>query len=153
MEGTSSLDLSVKELIMLVQRLKQDKLKATKAKDTDRKNAINMILGEIPRLNKTKDEVVTDEEIITIVNKLIKSELIMLEYDGVNPDTSLYVQALKSYLPKMMDEKEIFVWILDNISLDDYNVPMQAMKDIMKNLKGRADGALVKNVLTRIYRN
>lgn len=138
---------------MLLQRLKQDKLKATKAKAADRKTAINMILGEIPRLNKPKNEVITDEEIIIIVNKLIKSELVMLEYDGVNPDTSLYVQTLKSYLPKMMDEKEIFIWVLDNIDLDAYNIPIQAMKDIMKELKGKADGSLVKDVLTRIHRS
>lgn len=133
---------------MLLQRLKRDKLEAVKAKDIDRKNAINMVLGEIPRLNKPKDVDVTDSELITIINKLIKSELIMLEYDGANPDTSLYVQALKSYLPKMMTEEEISAWVLDNIDLSAYNVPIQAMKDIMKELKGKADGGLVKKVLT-----
>lgn len=134
---------------MLLQRLKRDKLKAVKAKDIDRKNAINMVLGEIPRLNKPKGVDVTDSELITIINKLIKSELIMLEYDGVSPDTSLYVQALKSYLPKMMTEEEISAWVLDNIDLSAYNIPIQAMKDVMKELKGKADGGLVKNVLTR----
>lgn len=132
---------------MLLQRLKKDKLAAVKADDSVRKNTINMILGEIPRLNKLKGESVTDEELLTIINKLIKSELTTLEYAGEDPADSLYVQILKSYLPKMMTEEEISKWVLDNIDLSAYNMPIQAMKDVMKELKGKADGSLVKNVL------
>lgn len=138
---------------MLLQKLKEDKLEAVKAEDVDRKNAINMVLGEVPRLNKLKDEDVTDGEIIAIINKLIKSELVVLEYDGVNPDTSAYVQHLKSYLPEMMTEEEIFTWILDNINMDDYSVPMKAMRVIMRDLKGKVDGKVVKDVLSRIHRS
>ena len=138
---------------MLLQKLKEDKLEAVRAEDVDRKNAINMILGELPRLNKTKDEDINDGEIIAIINKLIKSEVTTLEYSNNDPNTSTYIQHLKSYLPKMMTEEEIFVWILDNLNMDDYDIPMKAMRVIMRDLKGKADGNLVKKVLTRIHRS
>lgn len=133
---------------MLLQKLKKAKLKAVKAKDTDKRDAINMILGEVPRLNKPKNEKVTDQELIVIINKLVKSELITLKHAEINPDKSDYLKTLKSYLPKMMTEEEISIWVLDNITLSDYNIPIQAMKDVMKELKGKADGSLVKKVLT-----
>lgn len=132
---------------MLLQKLKKAKLKAVKAKDIDKRDAINMILGEVPRLNKPKNEKVTDQELIIIINKLVKSELITLKHAEINPDKSDYLKTLKSYLPKMMTEEEISIWILDNIPLSDYSIPIQAMKDVMKELKGKADGSLVKKVL------
>lgn len=138
---------------MLLQKLKEDKLEAVRAEDVDRKNAINMVLGELPRLNKTKDEDINDGEIIAIINKLIKSEVTTLEYSNNDPNTSTYIQHLKSYLPKMMTEEEIFVWILDNLNMDDYDIPMKAMRVIMRDLKGKADGNLVKKVLSRINKN
>ena len=138
---------------MLLQKLKEDKLKAIRAEDIFKKNAINMVLGELPRLNKPKGTTVTDEELIVIINKLIKSELITLEYSGGDPETSVYIQTLKSYLPVMMTEEEIIVWILDNIDMDAYDIPMKAMRVIMQDLKGRVDGNLVKDILTRIHRS
>lgn len=138
---------------MLLQQLKKDKLKAVKTKDVTKKDAINMILGEIPRLNKLKHEQVTDVEIISIINKLIKSELTTLGYAAIAPEKSEYLDILKNYLPKLMDEKEISSWILDNIDLNAYNTPILAMKDIMKELKGKADGNIVRNVLMRVNRN
>ncbi len=132
---------------MLLQQLKKDKLKAIKTKNVDRRDAINMILGEIPRLNKLKHEKVTDTEVISIINKLIKSELVTLEYAGISHEKSNYLNTLREYLPKMMTEEEISTWILDNIDLGAYNTPIQSMKDVMKELKGKADGGLVKNIL------
>ena len=132
---------------MLLQQLKKDKLKAVKTKNVDRRDAINMILGEIPRLNKLKHEKVTDAEVVSIINKLIKSELVTLEYAGISHEKSDYLNTLREYLPKMMTEEEISTWILDNIDLGAYNTPIQAMKDVMKELKGKVDGSLVKNIL------
>lgn len=132
---------------MLLQQLKKDKLKAIKTKNVDRRDAINMILGEIPRLNKLKHEKVTDAEVVSIINKLIKSELVTLEYAGISHEKSDYLNTLREYLPKMMTEEEISTWILDNVDLGAYNTPIQSMKDVMKELKGKADGGLVKNIL------
>lgn len=134
---------------MLEKDLKIELKKAIKHKDVEKKTAIKMILGEVPRLNKKKGEKVTEEEISKIITKLIKSEILLLSYSGIDESKSEYLNILKGYLPKMMSEKEIEEWILDNIEISDYNNPIQAMGLIMKSLKGKADGNVVRNVLTR----
>jgi len=134
---------------MLQKKLKLQLKKAIKTGDIEKKNAIRMILGEIPRLNKKKHEQVTDEDVLKIISKLIKSEVEMLKAIHADESKSEYLQILKSYLPTMMSEKEIEAWVLDNIDFDAYIIPMKAMGPIMKELKGKADGNLVKQVLTR----
>jgi uncharacterized protein YqeY len=100
-------------------------------------------------INKKKHEQVTDEDVLKIISKLIKSEVEMLKAIHADESKSEYLQILKSYLPTMMSEKEIEAWVLDNIDFDAYIIPMKAMGPIMKELKGKADGNLVKQVLTR----
>lgn len=128
--------------------LKAELKSAMKAKDAEKCNAIRMVLGEIPRLNKKKGERVTEGEINKIIAKLVKSEKDTLSKAGIDESKSEYLTVLTSYLPKMMTKEEITAWILDNLDMNDYNVPIQAMKDVMKSLKGKADGNLVKEVLT-----
>lgn len=122
---------------------------ATKKKDVDMKQAIRMVLGEIPRLNKKKGELVTEDDINNIITKLIKSELMVLEYSGIDESKSRYLEILKSFLPTMMTEEEIIDWVLDNIDLDAYIDKVKAMGPIMKELKGRADGNIVRRLLQR----
>jgi uncharacterized protein YqeY len=121
--------------------------KATKAKDINKKYTLRMILGEIPRLNKKKGEEVTKDDINGIITKLIKSELIVLEYSGVDESKSEYLNILKSFIPAMMTEKEIESWIFNNVDFDSYATPIKAMGFIMSELKGSADGNLVRLVL------
>lgn len=120
---------------------------AIRAKDAEKKDAIRMILGEIPRLNKKKDEVVTEEEVNKIIRGLIKSEIIRLDAANFAHEKSMYLQHLKSFLPEMMTEKEIKAWILDNIDFSAYNNRIKAMGPIMAALNGKADGNLVRNIL------
>jgi len=132
---------------MLELRLRADLQDAVRARDTESKNAIKMVLGEIPRLNKKAGEKATDSEITDIINKLIKSESMVLEYSGIDSSDSAYIKILKKYLPEMMTEEEISKWIDNNIDLTSVSNKMSAMKPIMAQLKGLADGSLVKKVL------
>jgi uncharacterized protein YqeY len=132
---------------MLELRLRADLQDAIRARDTESKNAIKMVLGEIPRLNKKAGEKATDSEITDIINKLIKSESLVLEYSGIDSSDSVYIKILKKYLPEMMTEEEISKWIDSSIDLTSVSNKMSAMKPIMAQLKGLADGSLVKKVL------
>jgi len=134
---------------MKERELKKELKGAIKAKDTYKKDAIRMILGEVPRLNKKKGEAVTEDEITKIIRGLVKSEVIRLTAANYTHEKSEYLTYLKSYLPEMMSEKEIEAWILDNIDFSTYNNTMQAMGPIMKGLNGKVDGNLVREILTR----
>lgn len=127
--------------------LKLELKNAIRSKDAEKKDAIRMVLGEIPRLNKKKDEVVTEEEINKIIRGLIKSEIIRLDAASYTHEKSMYLQHLESFLPEMMGKEEIRKWILDNIDFSAYNNRLKAMGLIMSALNGKADGNLVRDIL------
>lgn len=132
---------------MLLDKIEADLKKAMLAKDEDTKSALRMVKGEVPRLNLKAGEKPTDEDIQKIITKLIKSETLVLEYSGQDKDTSAYVNILSQYLPQMMNKAQVQSWIVDNIDLSQFSSKIKAMGAIMKHLKGKADGNLVKNVL------
>lgn len=132
---------------MLEERIRSDLKEAMLARDRDRASTLKMILGEIPRLNKKANEKASDEEIQVIIRKLIKNEKQVLEYSGTPAASSTYIRTLEKYLPKMMEEKEIKQWVLDNVDLSAYNKCEQAMGKVMKDLAGLADGNTVRRVL------
>lgn len=132
---------------MLEERIRKDLTDSMLARDLDKVNALKMILGEIPRLNKKANEKASDEEIEGIIRKLVKSEKLVLGYSGVSASSSTYIRTLEKYLPKMMEEKEIKQWVLDNIDLSAYSNTVQATGKVMKSLAGKVDGNVVKRVL------
>jgi uncharacterized protein YqeY len=132
---------------MLLETIESDLKKAMLAKDEDKKSALRMVKGEIPRLNLKAGEKPTDEDIQKIITKLIKSELLVLEYSGQDKDNSAFVNILSQYLPQMMNKAQVQSWIVDNIDLSQFPSKIKAMGAIMKHLKGKADGNLVKDIL------
>lgn len=130
---------------MLLDELKKDLKQAMLNKDEEKKNAIRLVLGEIPRLNKKAGEVVSDEEIQKIITKLIKSESLTASYS--NQDHFPLLDNLDQYLPKKLTENELRGWIAMHVSLSEYNPKIKAMGYIMKELKGTADPNLVKKIL------
>ena len=109
-----------------------------------------MIMGEVPRLNLKKDQQPTDDQVLNIIRKLVKSEKMVCEYSGQDECDSDYIQALEAYLPKMMSKEEIAQWLTANrniINLANFNPQMKAMGLIMKHLKGKADGNTVREIL------
>lgn len=132
---------------MLIEKLENDLKQAILKRDEEKKNAIRMVKGEIPRLNLKAGEKATDEQIQKIISKLIKSEILVIEYSGQDKNDSTFIKVLEDYLPQMMMEEEIKTWINDNINLDDFNPKIKAMGKIMGSLKDKADGNLVKKIL------
>jgi uncharacterized protein YqeY len=121
--------------------------------DEAKKDTLRMVIGEIPRLNKKAGENPTDQEIENIIRKLIKAETLTLKFRRGDDfqkyvDDSSYIKILDSYLPKMMVAQEVIEWISENVVLADYEPKMKAMGIIMKSLKGKADGNMVKTILT-----
>jgi uncharacterized protein YqeY len=135
---------------VMLDQIKKDLTIAMKKGYKDQKSALRMILGEIPRLNLKKGHVPTDEQIISIIKTLIKSEQTVCNYSGQDDCTNEYIDILSHYLPQMMNKAEIQSWIVDNINLSSFDPKIKAMGVIMKHLKGKADGALVKEVLGEI---
>jgi hypothetical protein len=127
----------------LQDRLKDDLKTAMKNRDEVRKDAIRVVMGEMARLDQ---KVFTDEEIIKILKKLIKSEKEMLEKSGQG-SSSPFIDVINAYLPTMASEDEIRQWIEDHIDFSEYKNNMQAMGTIMAHFGATADGNTVRQVL------
>lgn len=134
------------ETSLLELRLKTDLHLAMKTKDVERRDTLRVIIGEISRLNKKVGEEATEEEVIGILRKLRKNEKLVIG-DG---EPTIFLKIVEHYLPKMLSREEIFEYIKTNVDFTIFKNKMQAMGSIMKELKGKADGNLVKDVLLSI---
>ena len=134
---------------MLYDKLKQDLKESMKIKNMERVNALRVIMGEFPRLNKLAGELPTDDEILKILKGLKKNEELVLEKS--NKTDSVYLNVIEGYLPKMMSEEEIKAFILSSgITSNSGKNIGQLTGQVMKDLKGKAEGSLVKEVLTEM---
>jgi len=127
-------------------QFKKDLTTAIKSKDEEKKNALRVAMGEFGRAEKKE---LSDDEIIKILKRLIKSEKEMLEQKG-EPGESPFIDIIAHYLPKMAGENEIVAWIEENIDFSQYKSKMQAMGPIMKNFGARADGNIVKDIVKKL---
>ncbi|MEN8135393.1 MAG: GatB/YqeY domain-containing protein [Thermodesulfobacteriota bacterium] len=126
----------------LQEKIKADLKEAMLAKDTARISTLRIIMGEFAR---QPNKELTDKEVQGVIRKLVKSETEMLTINGA--ESSDYMQVLESYLPKQPTEAEIRDWVTANINIGDFANKMQAMKPIMTNFGGAADGNLVRKIL------
>jgi uncharacterized protein len=149
--------------ISLLEKIRQDLKAALHNKDHGVRDTLRQIMSEFPNLTvpiqlesgkKTtrlkKPEEITDDDILDIIRRLVKSEKIVLE--AKKETSSDYLQTLERYLPRMATRKEITAWVRANIDLEDFKSPLQAMGPVMKHFGKQADGNLVKQILQEIDR-
>lgn len=128
----------------LQESLREDLKVAMKARDADRTGAIRILMGEFAR---QPEKVLSDEQVIAIVKKLIKSERELLA--AQKQEGSSFLTIMEEYLPKQASEEEIYEWVKKNIDFSSYGSKMQAMKPIMQHFGSAVDGNTVKKVLQR----
>jgi len=116
--------------------------KSILARDEARTSALRVLIGEFQRQGV---KVLSDQEVMAVIRKLIKSETETMTRSGITEST--YLNFLESYIPKPPSEAEIRSWIEKNINITDFPNKIQAMKPIMTNFNGLADGNLVRRIL------
>ena len=144
--------------IPLRDKIKADLKNALKGKNNSVRDTLRLIMGEYPGLTVPltlesgkksfrvkRHEEMTDDDILGIIQRLVKSERTVLDIKGM--ETSEYIQILEAYLPRMATADEIARWIQGNIDMNEFKSPMQAMGAIMRHFGKQADGNLVKSVL------
>ena len=144
--------------LSLLEKVRQDLKTAMLNKDHEVRNSMRLIMPEFPKLTvpltlesgkKTtrlkKPEEITNDDILGIINGLVKSEQTVLEIK--KEATSEYLKILQLYLPKMVSREEIEAWIKENIDFSQYKNKMQAMGTIMKHFGKTADGKQVNQIL------
>ena len=131
---------------MTLQEKIQAELKVSlKAKDTARTGAVRILIGEFQR---QPEKVLTDDQVIAIIKKLIKSEKELLA--SAKEETSDFLAIMEGYLPQQASREEIEAWVAANIDFSQFGNRMQAMRPIMTHFGSTVDGNTVKDILEKL---
>lgn len=128
----------------LQEQIKKDLMAAMKAKDEARKETLRVVMGEFGRTDR---KTLSDEDVVKILKKLVKSETETLEISGAGSTGSPFIRIIEGYLPRMASEAEVRDWIAKNVDFSKYKARMQAMREIMGHFGGNADGNMVRSIL------
>ncbi len=145
----------------LKDRLQEDWKAAMKARDKFRAEAINMARAAILFREKTDGSKLDDEAVIDILSKEVKQRRdATIEYEQGNrqdlvDQANNEIQILLEYLPQQLTEEEIKEIVVNAVR----EVGAVSMKDmgklmavVMPQLKGRADGKLVNQIVKDILK-
>ena len=149
---------------MLQQKIREEMKEAMKARETIKLEVVRGILAAftnelIAQKRKPQDEL-SDDEAILVVQKLAKQRKDSIEQyraggrDDLAEAEKEELAIIKKYLPQMMkrDEiKKLAVAKRDKMALTDPSKKGILMGALMKDLKGKAEGGDVKDVLDEIF--
>ena len=134
------------------------------AKDTVRletyRGMVAAFMNELVAKGKKPTDMLTDEETLAVISRLAKQRKDSIEQfkKGNRDDLAQKEQAelviLEVYLPKLMEKNEIekiAVLKKTELGITDPAKKGMLMSALMKDLKGRADGTLVKEVVDSLF--
>jgi len=142
---------------MLKEKLEKDYIEAYKAHDEQRVSTLRMLRAavknaEIDKMKKFEDDSEVEAVIRTEVKKL--RETLTMSTDSNRPDLAAKAEEelkiLAGYLPEQMDEAAIRAVVAEKIKeLGPVTIKEmgRVTGEVMKVLKGKADGGLVAKVI------
>ncbi|MDP3999037.1 MAG: GatB/YqeY domain-containing protein [bacterium] len=140
----------------LEQKLKEDLKNAMKAGDSARVGVFRMLNSALQnrRIEKGKDAVLSDEEVMEVLRREQKKRKESVEAfeKGGRPELAENEKSelaiIEIYLPKQMSREEIAAAVEKIMSgLADKSNAGLVMKAVMQELKGKADGKLISEIV------
>lgn len=134
---------------MLKEKLLNDLKDAMKAKDTNKKNAVQMVRTAILQIEKDKCIEVTDEQIIDIIAKEVKTrkdsleEFEKAERQDLIDQTNSEISVLEQYLPKQLTDEELELQvkeIVEKVGATTIKDMGKVMKEAKVTIGAKADG-------------
>ena len=149
---------------MLHEQIKEGIKESMKARDTVRLNVMRGLVtaftNELVATGKTPQDILDDEKVIAVIARSAKQRKDAIEQftkggrmDLVEEDTA-QLKILETYLPKMMEKSEVEKIVKtkkDELGITDATKKGMLMSAIMKDLKGKADGTIVKEVVDSLF--
>jgi uncharacterized protein YqeY len=145
---------------MMHQQIKGTLKEAMMAKDEVRLSVIRGLLSaftnELVTKGRMPQDFLSDEEVIAVISRAVKQrkDSIKQFVDGGRPELAVGEQAelqvLEAYLPAQMSKEEIVTFVASKkaeLGIADKSQAGLFMKSIMAELKGKADGMLVKEAV------
>ncbi len=142
----------------LLEKIDADLKAAMKAGDTTRTETLKMLKSDIAYDKGKTGKELTDDQLIEVVSRSAKRRRESIkEFQKGNRQDLVDIETrqlavVEEYLPKQMTEEEIDNYISDKIAaigtITQKDIG-KVMGEIMKELKGKADGGAVKAILSK----
>lgn len=144
---------------MLKEKLLEDLKSAMKEKNTNKKNAVQMVRTAILQIEKDKGIEVADEQIIDIIAKEVKKRKDSLaDFEKANRQDLIdqineEIEVLEGYLPKQLTDEEleeIVSKIVTEVGATNIKDMGKVMKEAKAQIGARADGKRINERLKKI---
>lgn len=122
---------------------------------------VTAFTNELVSKSRTPQEILTDEDALAVITRLAKQRKDSIEQftkggrmDLVEEEKSQLV-ILEEFLPKLMEREEVLHFIEEKIKemgAVDVSKKGMIMSTLMKELKGKADGAMVKEIVDLLFK-
>ena len=149
---------------MLQEQIKNNLKEAMMAKDSVKLETMRAIVAGLTiyltSKNRKPDEKLTDEEVLEVITKLGKQHKDSIEQytkggrEDLVKEESAQLAILEAYLPKMMDKTEVENLAKakkNELGITDATKKGMLMAALMKDLKGKADGGVVKEIVDALF--
>jgi len=147
----------------LHQQLKGQIKEALKNKDAVRlgvvRGLVSSFTNELVSLKRTPQDELSDEEVLNVIRRAVKQrkDSIQQFVDGGRPDLAetekIELAVLETYLPAQMSREEVLSLAqnkMSDLGITDKTKAGLFMGALMKDLKGKADGDVVKSVVDEL---
>ena len=143
------------------QRIMEDLKSAMKSGDKERLSVIRMLKGAIQMEEIAKMHELTDEEIVPIIAKQIKTrkeanvEFAKANRNDLVDKNNAEIEILNTYMPRMMDEAEKQISYEENfeviVKLSNYILPIMLIGILIIGIAFQTDILLALSVVSIIY--
>lgn len=144
--------------------IKEQIKQALMAKDQTRLSTVRGISSAITNTlvakGKTPQDELSDEEVLEVITKLAKQRKDSISQFEAGGRTDLVesekaeLAVLKEFLPEEMSEdaiKEVIEKYKSDLGIDDPSKKGMLLGAVMKELKGKADGNVVKSLVDNLF--
>ena len=143
---------------MQMEQLQKDMIAAMKAKDKPRKEAISSLVSAVKKAAidaGCRDDIKEDmvDQVILKELKTVKEQIdtCPAEREDLKAEYQFRYDVIQEYAPSLMSEEEIRNFIMEKFAdiVAQKNKGM-IMKNVMPELKGKADGKLINQVVAKL---
>lgn len=140
----------------LFKKLQEEMKAAMKSGDKDRLSTIRMLISEIKKVQIDSKKELTDDEIVSILQKYVKQRKEAYEQytkagrEDLAGKELKEIEIVQEFLPQPLSEKEL-VEIIDQTIAEVGATSIKDMgkvvKSVIEKVKGRAEGAVVSKIV------
>ena len=141
---------------MLKEKLLEDLKDAMKTKNVNKKNAVQMVRTAILQIEKDKGIEVSDEQILGIVAKEVKTRKdAIAEYEQANREDLIEkaneeIKALEEYLPKQLTDEELVTEVkkvIEKLNATSMKDMGPVMKEAKATISAQADRKRINEIV------